>query len=125
MLLGQESDGLWRSARWRVRGTLRGELPVQRFPFDRQTLAVVLELPERDGEGRPTAMGRVAFEVTLHRLLLTAATKLFLPLLVILLVAFVALFVHPKALDVRSGVGVTALLAAPHAALPATAPASL
>jgi ABC-type transport system substrate-binding protein len=155
VLVGQESDGLWRSARWRVRGTLRGEFPVQRFPFDRQTLAVVLELPERDGEivpdlagsgmrerfsvtgwlydpafvprvgkeiyrsdlgsiaseGRPTAVGRAAFEVTLHRPLLTAATKLFLPLLVILLVAFVALFVHPKALDVRSGVGVTALLA--------------
>lgn len=154
-LLGQESDGEWRSARWRVRGTLRGEFPVQRFPFDRQTLGVVLELPENEGslvpdlagsgmrerfsvtgwlyepvfvprvgkgtyrsdlgsiahEGRPTPVRRVAFEVTLSRPLLMAATKLFLPLMVILLVAMIALLVHPKWLDVRSGVGVTALLA--------------
>ncbi len=154
-LVGQEADGSWHSARWRVRGTLRGEFPVHRFPFDRQTLAVVLELPERDGqlvpdlagsgmrerfsvtgwlyepsfvprvgaevyrsdlgsiasEGRPTSVRRAAFEVTLHRPLLTAATKLFLPLLVILLVALVALFVHPKELEVRASVGVTALLA--------------
>src|SRR5262249_31601605 len=48
---------------------------------------------------------------TLRRPPLTAATKFFLPLLVILLVALVALFVHPKELEVRSSVGVTALLA--------------
>ena len=154
-LLGQETDGSWHSARWRVKGTLRGEFPVHQFPFDRQTLAVVLELPEGDGdlvpdlagsgmrerfsvtgwlyepsfsprvgaevyrsdlgsiagEGRPTSVRRAAFEVTLRRPLLTAATKLFLPLLVILLVALVALFVHPKELEVRASVGVTALLA--------------
>jgi ABC-type transport system substrate-binding protein len=154
-LLGQESDGQWRSARWRLRGTLRGEFPVQRFPFDQQTLGVILELPESEGklvpdlagsgmrerfsvtgwlyepvfvprvaqgtyrsdlgsiarEGRPTAVRRVAFEVTLRRPLVTAATKLFVPLMVILLVAMIALAVHPKWLDVRSGVGVTALLA--------------
>lgn len=154
-LIGEEADGSWRSARWRVRGTLRGEFPLQRFPFDSQTLAVVLELPERDGElvpdlagsgmrerfsvtgwlydpsfvprvaketyrsdlgsisaeGRPTSVRRTAFEVTLRRPLLTASTKLFLPLLVILLVALVALFVHPKELEVRASVGVTALLA--------------
>lgn len=154
-LLGEESDGAWRSARWRVRGTLRGEFPLQRFPFDEQTLAVVLELPEHDGElvpdlagsgmrerfsvtgwlyepvfiprvskgtyrsdlgsvaheGRPTRVNRVAFEVRVSRPLLMAATKLFLPLVVILLVALTALLVHPKWLDVRSGVGVTALLA--------------
>src|SRR5690606_22713648 len=43
--------------------------------------------------------------------LFTAATKLFVPLVVILLVALCALFIHPKWLDVRAGVGVTALLA--------------
>jgi ABC-type transport system substrate-binding protein len=154
-LLGEESDGAWRSARWRVRGTLRGEFPLQRFPFDEQTLAVVLELPVKDGElvpdlagsgmrerfsvtgwlyepvfvprvakgtyrsdlgsiaseGQPTHVNRVAFEVRVTRPLLMAATKLFLPLLVILLVALTALLVHPRWFDVRSGVGVTALLA--------------
>lgn len=47
--LGQEADGDWRSARWRVRGTLRGEFPLHRFPLDQQTLAIVLELPDKDG----------------------------------------------------------------------------
>jgi ABC-type transport system substrate-binding protein len=154
-LVGEESDGRWHAARWRVKGTLRGEFPVHRFPFDRQTLRIVLELPERAGEllpdlagsgmrerfsvtgwlydpqfvprvaqetyasdlgsiageGQSTLVNRAAFEVTLHRPLFTATTKLFVPLLVILLVALIALMVHPKWLDVRSGVGVTALLA--------------
>lgn len=154
-LLGEESDGSWRSARWRVRGTLRGEFPLQRFPFDRQTLGIVLELPSSYGdlqpdlagsgvrerfsvtgwlyepvfvprvsrdtyrsdlgsiahEGQPTKVQRVVFEVTLRRPLLMATTKLFLPLMVILLVAMIALMVHPRWLDVRAGVGVTALLA--------------
>lgn len=154
-LLGEEKDGDWHSVRWRVRGTLRGEFPVHRFPFDQQTLAVVLELPERHGElvpdlagsgmrerfsvtgwlyepsfkprsqrdvyrsdlgaiageGNPTTVNRTAFEVTLRRPLVMAATKLFLPLLVILLVAVVALFVDAAELEVRAAVGVTALLA--------------
>jgi peptide/nickel transport system substrate-binding protein len=154
-VIGKEQDGAWHSARWRVRGTLRGEFPVQRFPFDKQTLSVVLELPVTQGElvpdlagsgmrerfsvtgwlyepsfvprvadetyrsdlgsialeGQPTAVRRAAFEVQLSRPLLTASTKLFLPLLVILLVAVVALFIHPKELEVRASVGVTALLA--------------
>jgi len=153
-LLGQESDGQWRSARWRVRGTLRGEFPLQRFPFDKQTLRVVLELSERHGklvpdlagsgmrerfsitgwlydpmfvprvagstyrsdlgsiahEGKRTPVRRASFEVTLHRPMMMATTKLFVPLMVILLVAMIALLVHPKWLDVRTGVGVTALL---------------
>lgn len=153
--IGQEQDGDWNTKRWRVRGTLRGEFPVQRFPFDEQTLSVMLELPVKYGElapdlagsgmrerfsvtgwlykpnffprvsteiyrsdlgaisseGRPTKVGRTVFEVTLRRPLVTAATKLFLPLLVILLVAFVPLFVNPKELEVRASVGVTALLA--------------
>ena len=66
-LLGEEKDGAWHSARWRVKGTLRGEFPVHRFPFDRQTLSVVLELPERDGELVPDLAGsgmRERFSVT-------------------------------------------------------------
>jgi ABC-type transport system substrate-binding protein len=49
-LLGAEADGPWRSVRWAVKGTLRGEFPVHRFPFDHQNVAVVLELPAREGE---------------------------------------------------------------------------
>src|SRR5690606_20211665 len=47
--LGRDSDGSWHSARWRVRGTLRGEFPLEGFPFDDQTLGIVLELPEHHG----------------------------------------------------------------------------
>ncbi len=47
--LGAERDGDWHSVRWRVRGTLRGEFPVHRFPFDVQRIAVVLQLPEQQG----------------------------------------------------------------------------
>src|SRR5688500_7537915 len=64
---GQEKDGQWQSMRWRVRGTMRGEFPVQNFPFDNQTLAIVLELPERDGELVPDLAGsgmRERFSVT-------------------------------------------------------------
>lgn len=154
-VVGEEKDGDWHSMRWRVRGTLRGEFPVHNFPFDEQTLAILLELPERfgtlvpdlagsgirehfsvtgwlyrpvffsrisnetyhsdlgaiEGEGHRTKVGRVAFEITMRRPLVTAATKLFLPLLVILLVAFIPLLVHPGTLDVRASIGVTALLA--------------
>src|SRR5262245_43399560 len=52
-VIGQESDGDWHSARWRVRGTLRGEFPLQRFPFDSQTLSVGLELPSHVAELSP------------------------------------------------------------------------
>lgn len=44
---GVSSDGAWHSHRWRIRGTLRAEFPLQRFPFDVQTLSVAFELPER------------------------------------------------------------------------------
>ncbi|RLB51685.1 MAG: hypothetical protein DRJ42_16400 [Deltaproteobacteria bacterium] len=47
--LGLDEDHGWHSARWRVRGTLRGEFPLHQFPFDEQTIAVVLELPEEVG----------------------------------------------------------------------------
>jgi ABC-type transport system substrate-binding protein len=153
-VIGQESDGEWHSARWRVRGTLRGEFPLQRFPFDSQTLSVGLELPVtvaeltpdlaasgiRDhfsitgwiyqpefrprvsrevyrsdlgslaNEGRPTMVNRVSFEVALHRPLLMVALKLFLPLLIILMVAMLGLFLHPELVEARASIGVTALL---------------
>lgn len=48
--LGLESDGDWRSVRWRVQGTFRGDFPVHSFPFDRQTLPVVFGLPQSDGQ---------------------------------------------------------------------------
>lgn len=48
-LVEHDEDGAWHSARWRVRGTFGGEFPVQRFPFDEQTIAVVLEVPEHLG----------------------------------------------------------------------------
>ncbi len=47
--LGQESDRDWHSARWRVRGTLRGRFPVQRFPFDEQKVQITFELPQHEG----------------------------------------------------------------------------
>lgn len=153
--LSKEADGDWHSARWRLRGTLRGEFPLQRFPFDSQTLAVVLEMPAGNielipdlassgihphfsitgwrydphfavkktqevfrsdlgslaGEGKPSTVNRVHFELSLHRPGLSVAIKLILPLLIIMLVALLALFIEPGKIDVRSSIGVTALLA--------------
>ena len=56
-LLDRESDGSWNSARWRVRGTMRGEFPVHRFPFDEQILALTLELPEHQARLVPDLAG--------------------------------------------------------------------
>lgn len=153
--LEEERDGDWHSARWRVRGTFRGQFPLQRFPFDTQTIAIMLELPERHGElaadlaasgmaerfsitgwyydqsfrptratakyasdlgavtgeGEPTHVNRVGFQVVLKRPLLMVALKLFLPLGIIGLVALFALFLAPDLVDARTSIGVTALLA--------------
>ena len=71
--LGTEDDAGWHVRRWRLRGTLRGEFPLQRFPFDDQALGVAFELPERDGVRRVgercvAACGEVAGLVAhLHR----------------------------------------------------------
>ncbi|MCB9600193.1 MAG: hypothetical protein H6720_07530 [Sandaracinus sp.] len=152
--LSEERDGDWHSVRWRVRGTLRGEFPLQRFPFDEQVVVVALELPEARGrlvpdaagsgmaeelsltdwlhepelrprterrtvasdlgllerEGLPSTVNRVSYEVRLVRPIETVALKLFLPLVIIALVAFVAFFLPADALDARSSIGVTALL---------------
>lgn len=153
--LGTEDDHGWHVRRWRLRGTLRGEFPLQRFPFDDQALGVSFELPERDGqlvpdltgsgmeshfsitgwnysphfrpgtlrleypsdlgsldhEGQDTVVHRVTFDVTLRRPVITVALKLFLPLVLILLVALLALLLPAELIDARSGIGVTALLA--------------
>ncbi|NLE48588.1 MAG: hypothetical protein GX614_09315 [Sandaracinaceae bacterium] len=50
-------DGEWHSARWRVRGTLRGDFPVHHFPLDRQAISVQLELPRAKGELVPDLAG--------------------------------------------------------------------
>ncbi len=55
--LGTDNDAGWHVRRWRLRGTLRGEFPLHRFPFDRQTLAIAFELPERDGRLIPDVTG--------------------------------------------------------------------
>lgn len=47
--LGAANDRDWHVARWRCRGTLRGEFPMQAFPYDQQSVSVVLELPEEHG----------------------------------------------------------------------------
>jgi ABC-type transport system substrate-binding protein len=154
IFLGEDVDGTWHSARWRVRGTLRGEFPLQRFPFDEQSLAVVLDMPERYGhlvpdlassgmaekfslsdwlykpvfqprissevyesdlgnlthEGQKTVVGRVAFQVTMIRPIAPVLLKLFLPMVIIAMVALGCLFIHPEMVDARSAMGVTALL---------------
>lgn len=51
------SDDDWHSARWRVRGTLRGDFPVQNFPFDTQKLIIQLELPRHLGDLTPDLAG--------------------------------------------------------------------
>ncbi len=55
--LGMESNGNWHSKKWRLRGTLRGEFPLHRFPFDEQTLGVIFELPEDQGRLVPDLAG--------------------------------------------------------------------
>ena len=152
--LGRDEEGGWHSARYRVRGTLRGEFPLAHFPFDEQTIAVGFELPERygrlvpdlassgmserfsltdwlyepefsparsvveypsdlgnlDHEGEATRVDRVEFRVELERPIVTVALKLFLPLLIIMLIAFLSLFIAPGEVEARSAMGVTALL---------------
>ncbi|MCA9575882.1 MAG: hypothetical protein KC668_10630 [Myxococcales bacterium] len=153
--LGESSDGDWHSHRYHLRGMLRGEFPLHRFPFDTQHLGIQFELsgssaelvpdltgsgmasrfsvtgwdyePEFqprmqellyasdlgsiEGEGRSTTIQRVGFEVTLQRPTITIAVKLFLPLLLLLLIALFALYLAPDLVDARTSIGVTVLLA--------------
>ncbi|MBL8956571.1 MAG: hypothetical protein JNK82_37700, partial [Myxococcaceae bacterium] len=153
--LGTEADGSWRSVKWRVQGTFRSDFPVNAFPFDHQTLPVVLGLEESEGvlvpdlgasgmnptfsitgwnyepyfnarsevkrygsdlgsiegEGKAARLNRAAFTVEMNRPFAPYLIKFALPLALILLMALLALFLPPTELEVRSAMGVTALLA--------------
>ncbi len=68
------------------------------------------DLGRLENEGKPTTARAIAFELPVHRPSVMAALKLFLPLLIILLVALVVFWVHPEEFEARAGIGVTALL---------------
>ena len=152
--LGKESDARWHAVQWRVQGTFRGEFPLQAFPFDRQTLPIVLSLPGSQGllepdlgasgmsprfsvtgwqyepfftahseeralrtdlgsveyEGKDAHQRLTTFAVEMHRPVVPYLLKFALPLALILLVALLALFLPADRLDVRSAMGITALL---------------
>ncbi len=55
--LGEVADEDWHSHRFRLRGTLRGEFPLHRFPFDTQDLPVVFELAGGSAELVPDLAG--------------------------------------------------------------------
>ncbi|OHD56219.1 MAG: hypothetical protein A2Y33_00160 [Spirochaetes bacterium GWF1_51_8] len=54
---GVENDGNWHSILWHVQGTFRGTFPLQRFPFDRQTLKIQIEIPGDGYEIMPDLAG--------------------------------------------------------------------
>lgn len=56
-LIKREDEGDWHSVRWRIQGTFRGTFPLHRFPFDRQDLKIVIDLPERQGQIIPDLAG--------------------------------------------------------------------
>ncbi len=56
-VLATTNDDDWHSARWRIRGTFRGDFPVKRFPFDTQRVAIQLELPRQMGDLTPDLAG--------------------------------------------------------------------
>ncbi|MGV3621059.1 MAG: ABC transporter substrate-binding protein, partial [Archangium sp.] len=153
--MGFEHDGAWHSAQWRVQGTFRGDFPVHSFPFDTQTLPVVIGLEDTGGvlipdlgasgmspafsitgwsyepffqartdikqfgsdlgsiphEGKSAKLRRATFMVEMHRPFGPYVLKFALPLSLILLMALLALFLPGDRIDVRSSMGITALLA--------------
>ncbi len=152
--LGAEVDGDWHSTQWRVQGTFRGEFPVNDFPFDRQTLPIVIGLDEHDGvlvpdlsasgmspsfsvtgwayqpyfaaraeerifrsdlgsvarEGQSARRRLVTYVVEVTRPFGPYLLKFALPLGLIVLVALLGLLLPADRLDVRSAMGITALL---------------
>lgn len=48
--LGEEHDAAWHSVQWRVQGTFRGDFPLHAFPFDHQTLPVIIGLDRAQGQ---------------------------------------------------------------------------
>ncbi|MFO0599981.1 MAG: ABC transporter substrate-binding protein [Myxococcaceae bacterium] len=153
--LGRDDDAQWHSVQWRVQGTFRGDFPLQAFPFDTQTLPVVLGLDRAQGllqpdlgasgmsprfsitgwsyepyfsarteerafgsdlgsvanEGKSAIERRAVFQVEMKRPFGPYLIKFALPLLLILLMAMLGLFLPADRLDVRSALGITALLA--------------
>ena len=55
--LGESSDGDWHSHRYHLRGMLRGEFPLHRFPFDTQHLGIQFELSGSSAELVPDLTG--------------------------------------------------------------------
>ena len=52
-----EADGNWRSRRWRVQGTFRGNFPLHAFPFDQQELKIGFEYPIGERVLKPDLAG--------------------------------------------------------------------
>jgi ABC-type transport system substrate-binding protein len=152
--VARESDGDWRSVRWRVQGAFRGTFPLHRFPLDHQQLKIQLELPAGRGElvpdlagsgmapafsitgwlyepyfraeksrsayysdfgsvsreGQPRQVKAVTFTVELKRPILAYLIKFMLPLAIIITMALLACFIRGDQIEVRAGIGITALL---------------
>ncbi|MDH5654300.1 MAG: ABC transporter substrate-binding protein, partial [Spirochaetia bacterium] len=52
-----ESDGPWKSVRWRIQGTFRSSFPLHKFPFDTQSLPIEIEIPPNAGSLMPDLTG--------------------------------------------------------------------
>jgi ABC-type transport system substrate-binding protein len=86
---------------WLYEPWFRAEVEERRLPSDLGSVAL---------EGRPHASTVAAFVVELRRPLAAYAIKFMVPLGIILAMALLAAFIPPPDLEVRSGIGVTALL---------------
>lgn len=100
---------------------------VYEAPPDAATVAPTLELPgfligtprisvvesgypTDFGEGKRHSYSRVRFELPIRRPLLTYGAKLLVPILCVILCAGLMFLFHPKYVDSRVGIGITALL---------------
>jgi len=66
--------------------------------------------PTDFGEGKRHSYSRVRFELPIRRPLLTYGAKLLVPILCVILCAGLMFLFHPKYVDSRVGIGITALL---------------
>ena len=66
--------------------------------------------PTDFGEGKSHTYSRVRFELPIRRPLLTYGAKLLVPILCVILCAGLMFLFHPKYVDSRVGIGITALL---------------
>ncbi len=55
--ISKEKDGKWNSVKWHIQGVFRGTFPLQRFPFDKQSLTIEIDIPKRYGEIAPDLAG--------------------------------------------------------------------